>query len=299
MILPHTELGSLAVSNAPRRLVGCTPCLLVRRRAWLLSFFTFWFGVSSSFGQRGEGGPAETSDAAAMADDLSHGKRLLEGVRDNVFSFDDPAFYWFRNYVRNDDVAARYEVSDGEEAIPWRFLLERPGDYRGELVVIEGRLLAKYEYDVPNRPGEGPWFQCELGERGTRAICTAIVIENPDAIPMRGHVRAKGFFLKVRAFKTNSGEDGAGPLIVARSLELLNRPSTGAIDAAFESGDGLIWLAAGIAVLAAFWFILRRGLRLSPGPETGRLPGTHIRPESEDDFDWLTKPENSKETDNE
>ncbi|MFQ5430827.1 MAG: hypothetical protein ACE5E1_11010 [Phycisphaerae bacterium] len=241
--------------------------------------------------------PAPGQVTTAPDQDLSHGRRLLEGVRDHVFSFDDPAFYWFRRYVKHDSQPAKYDMSAADEPVPWKYLMERPGDYRGELILIEGVLLRSSAYEVPNRQGGGTYHQCELGDRGTRAICTVVVTEAPEGIPNRGRVRTKGYFLKVRAYRTADGRTGEGPLLVARRLQRVAR-------APVESfGDGLFskaaprWLIGATVLLAFAWLFLRRSLR---SRRETPLRGTASGPSptgTEDDCDWLTRGESAEPPD--
>jgi hypothetical protein len=236
----------------------------------------------------------------ASADDLGEGRRLLEGVRDNVFSFDDPAFYWFCRHVREAGDASLYSIRGNEAVTPWKFLLERPGDYRGRLVVVEGLLQAVHTYEVANRAGVGTLYQCELSEVGTRAFCTVVVMQNPGEIALRSRMRAKGYFIKVRAFQTSGGEAGAGPLVVARSLELVRAPAgmpwEGGADGAGSSawwnvrGAGF-WLLPGTVGLAVVWLILRRrvrGAKADAKSRAGGMSGQGVA-ESDEDFDWMKK----------
>lgn len=259
--------------------------------------FLAWFLGAPSSGVFGQtvllhDDPA-TSDGS---EDLSRGLALLRDVRDNVFSFDDPAFYWFCRFVKRDAPAAGDEISETETSVSWRFLLERPSDYRGRLVVIAGRLLRRSQFEVTNRRGVGTLYQCELVEAGTRAICTVIVTEDPQAIPLRSWVKVKGYFIKVRAFRTDAGKTGAGPLLVARRLESTRGSASGHASAPQASGGGTVWLVGGTAALAILWLVLRRGLR-SPGTkELSKPTGARHSTGSSADFDWLTNAEDGDDS---
>ena len=232
--------------------------------------------------------PSADSSTMDASDDLSPGLALLQDVRDNEFSFDDPAFYWFCRFVRHDASVAEYQISEAETSVPWRFLLERPSDYRGRLVVVSGRLLRRSPFEVINRGDVGMLFQCELVESGTRAICTVVVTENPQAIPIRSWVQTKGYFIKVRAFRTDVGNAGAGPLLVTRRLEPARGSASGLSDTSRVSGSGTVWLVGGTAALAAVWLVLRRGLRSSQTQEPGSPIGAKRSTGTSADFDWLT-----------
>ncbi len=168
--------------------------------------------------------PVTARNADEVAD-LTEGLRLLEDVRDGTFSFDDPAFYWFCRYTlaKSDSLDAALN----ESPLPWKFLLERPDDYRGRVIFVEGLLQSRQGYEVTNRPGVGTLHQCELADPTTRAICTVVAVNDPGEMPFRSRVRAVGYFIKVRAFKTTTGELSAGPLIVAGTITLAQAPSHG------------------------------------------------------------------------
>jgi hypothetical protein len=219
---------------------------------------------------------------------MSLGRRLLENVRDNVFSFDDPAFYWFCRHVRNQTEDGLPDLAEGGSPLPWKLLMERPRDYRGEPVVIEGVLRDRHAYELTNRPALGRLHQYELSEPGSRAVATVVAIEDCDQIPLRSLVRVTGYFIKVRAYETSAGDTGAGPLLVARRLALIAAPP--APTDVLANKPVMWWLMPGTALLSILWLILRRtiGHRGSrPRRPSGASAGT--TPEASDDFDWLTK----------
>lgn len=215
---------------------------------------------------------------------ISEGRRLLEDVRDEVFSFDDPGFYWFCQYCRTAEGKAGL-VDDGKsDAVPWKLLMERPGDYRGQAIVIEGVLRSRYSYDVPNREGVGRLHQLELADAVSRALAAVVLTDDPGELPMRSRVRVKAYFIKVRSFQTSEGEAGAGPLFVGaevgRAALAAPVPDPGGPDRRSRN-----YIFAGVVVMALIWFLLRRGLsrprtRFSAGPGAQEAP-------TEADFDWI------------
>ncbi|MCG8406048.1 MAG: hypothetical protein MI923_12700 [Phycisphaerales bacterium] len=262
--------------------------MLVKLFARLIVLLPALVPCTHAFGQTGQATSSSNSSTSNPADDeLKHGRKLLEDVRDHVFSFDHPAFYWFRDYVKQDS-EAKYVVRNDDPDLPWNFLLERPSDYRGELVTIGGKLLKRHPpYKLSASRGSGIWYQYELGQAGTRAICTVIATEEIEKIPIRSRVRTKGYFIIVRAFKTDSGEEGTGPLLVARHLE----PVGGLVGDDGDSDNVFVWLMAGTALLAVLWFVLRRNLRSFQSEPWSSSNGKAQRGESDEDFDWLTQGE--------
>jgi len=242
-------------------------------------------------------GPPPLPGVGDTAGDLAHGRRLLEDVRDNVFSFDDPAFYWFCRYVKEHADPADFEITEAASPTPWKFLMERPSDYRGQLVVIEGVLMSRPTFDVSGfgREGLGRLHQCELAEVGTRSLCAVITIDEPTDIPIRSRVRAKGYFIKVRGYQTNAGESGAGPLLVALRLESAQPSSFTAKDLTDGRLGGHTWVIVGTALLAVFWLVLRRSTRRATPGKAKRPWSAAEQTTSDQDFDWLTKSHASEE----
>ncbi len=271
----------------PRRKFGSR----LHLRAMIVCLLVWSLGTSYSGALGQTTSPRDNPAPSDAADDLSHGLALLRDVRDNVFSFDDPAFYWFCRFVKRAAPAADDQISETETGVPWHFLLERPSDYRGRLVVIAGRLLRRSQFEMTNRREVGTLYQCELVEAGTRAICTVIVTEDPQAIPIRSWVRTKGYFIKVRAFRTDAGTTGAGPLLVARRLEPAPGLGSGLSAAPQAPGGGYVWLVGGTAVLAILWMVLRRALRSSEAAEWSKPDAAKRSTGSSADFDWLTHAE--------
>ncbi len=227
------------------------------------------------------------STRPVSADELAEGRRLLADVKDHVFSFDDEAFYWFCRYVRRNEATDEGTVGDDETATPWQFLLERPSDYRGESVVIEGTLLRKSSFDVPNRPGVGRLHQCELTTRGTRAVCTVILTDEPRDVPIGARIRSRAFFIKVRSFRTRQGNEGMGPLLVGCGFVAMSAGGSESDGFGLVIKDVSVWLAGATAVLAIAWYVLRRRLRAEPPAAERHTSIAEARTESEADFDWL------------
>lgn len=272
----------------------------MKRPALFITAFAVVHGVGSGLIAQPESN-ASTPAASTNDDSFEHGMRLLSNVRDNVLSFDDPAFYWFCRYVNTPagmsalEGAAGSSPANGEPSnssihaapTPIKFLLERPGDYRGRPVTIEGTLVAKWSWSVDNRDVPNPLNQCEIAVAGTRALAAVVTTGPVDHVPIRSSVRATGFFIKVRAFQTTGGESGFGPLLVARNLTPVAKiaesdPST--FSGAPRSAQYLI---LSLTAFAAFvWLALRRIARRPVAPTLHR-PGAAPHAESPDDFDWM------------
>lgn len=231
---------------------------------------------------------------------LAEGRALLEKVEDHTFAFDDDAFYWYCEYLHalGSEDAERTEARDSLQtsvecdegaAVPWRFLLERPDDYRGRMVCIEGRvLLEQPSYALPGRPHLGRLRQFELGTAGTGAVATLILLNDTTAIPKRSLIRVNAVFIKVRAFQSKSGGVGTGPLLVANAIEVVESAGHGAAgESAFSAGRVLPWMVGGTLLLFGIMVAIRRNVGATKKVSVEspviapRMTGT------EADFDWL------------
>ncbi|MFQ5424192.1 MAG: hypothetical protein ACE5F9_09455 [Phycisphaerae bacterium] len=242
---------------------------------------SFLAGLIGTRASRAEQTPAS---APTVTLDIAEGCRLLESVQDNVYSFDDPAFYWFCRYAAVEPEP--FVLTDADRPLPWQFLLERPRDYRGRMIVVEGTLRRRLEFRVPDRFGDRPLYQSELSGRNTRGFCTVVTTTDPANVPLRSRVRVKGCFIKVRAYRTSDGTVGAGPLLVARELEATDAATSG-----FRRDSGGGWpvrpLVAGTVLLAVAWLLVRRRVGRSLRPESRHAGPGSIAARSDHDFDWL------------
>lgn len=237
--------------------------------------------------------PATRETAPSTPFDPAGGESLLARVQDQVFTFDDEAFYWLCRRIRHFDPPAVFQIGASESCLPWKFLLERPSDYRGDLVTVEGILRSRHSFriDSPARGDLGTLHQAELSDVETNSFCTVIVTESPEPIPIRARVRAKGYFLKVRAFRDSEDRTGFAPLLIARSLISVAPPVS--LREAMSRDRWNWWdprrptsLAGWIAVLLAV-LVLARGLRRTQR----RFPDRReAAADSADDFEWMERP---------
>lgn len=232
--------------------------------------------------------PADQGESADLRRSTQAGVALLADIEDGEFSFDDEGFYWFCGFLREHPDALARTDCQGEDVVPWQYLMERPSDYRGRAVCIEGRFLREQPpYDVDTRPGVGRLRQVDMGVAGSNAIATLVLVDPPPKTPKRSLIRAHGFFIKVRSFRTEGGGEGAGPLFVARSFEILESAGGFAgTTSRWGSRDILTAMAATTVVLFFVVVFVRKRLATSATPmnsesDRPRVSGTGA------DFDWL------------
>lgn len=229
------------------------------------------------------------SQPGDSSEELAEGLRLLSGVRDGVFSFDDPGFYWFCRYARDHDARRVDEAGDSDAPISWKTLLERPSDYRGRRVLIEGVVQSFQAHDVTNRPGVPRLYQFELSNAGTSGFCTFVVTTDPGDVPIRSIVKARGYFIKVRGYRTQGGDEGAGPLVVAGRILDVRTPAANFSRSNEDRTSS--WLVGSVSLMALIWFVMRRRIADSRGGRVAVQAASKVTAESDRDFDWLTNSE--------
>lgn len=220
--------------------------------------------------------------------DDSEGRALLGAVEDNTFSFDDEAFYWYCRYLRANPDAYDDVTCGAGDAVPWRFLMERPSDYRGRAVCIEGRLLREQpSYEIAGRPGVGRLRQLELGRSGSNAVATLILLDAAPTIAKRSRIRARAVFIKVRAFQSEAGKVGSGPLLIASGLDVVESSGPAADSAGGMDARRLLpWMAGVTLLLFGVMVAIRRNVgakrqQTDLAIDEPRVTGTDA------DFDWL------------
>lgn len=224
--------------------------------------------------------------------DTTAAREMFDQVVDGTFSFDDEAFYWLCAHARSS--AARQELlaAASESPIPIRQLLERPADFRGRPVVVEGVLRSREEYEIRTRPELGRLTQLELSVPGSRAVVTIVCTERAASMSIGLPVRATGYFLKSRQFRTTDGQPGGGIVLVTTGM--ISTTTSSVPEAPRRDGFfGLIraeWIAAGITVLVVVWLYLRRRLRVPGGARHSIMeeaPTRNGAVTGDSDFAWM------------
>jgi|GEM_PF-1586000 len=238
---------------------------------------------------------ANDDTPSAHAEVLGEGRRLLADIEDYTFTFDHPGFYWMCGAVRSYPDLLNDEVCT-DELTPWQYLLERPSDYRGRQVCIEGIILqVKDAFRIAERPELGTLYQIELGQIGSNAVATVVLTEKPPASNRKTHIRMSALFIKARRFQAADGGEGAGPLLVGRSFEIIKKSSAASSQVGNEVGriaptNLLMWLAGSTLIMAFLFAALRRGL--GKHADNTPLPVSTNRGDdgvtgTAEDFEWL------------
>lgn len=232
-------------------------------------------------------GPIRSEPDNAMA------KGLFDQVVDGTFSFDEEAFYWLCANVCTNSARRELLAASSASPTPVRQMLERPADFRGLPVVVEGILRSREEYEIHDRPELGRLTQLELSVPGSRAIVTVVCTERPAVASPDAPLRATGYFLKSRQFRTTDGQSGAGVVLVTNGM-ISTPTSREIVSSSREYSLGSIrteWLVAWIAVFAVIWLFVRRRLRDPIGARNAsrmRMPRRVHEGTGDSDFAWMT-----------
>ncbi|NLG44153.1 MAG: hypothetical protein GX547_12965 [Phycisphaerae bacterium] len=168
----------------------------------------------------------------------------LAAIQDFTYDFDHPAYYHLLAFVQNSLQAPGFNtppivVDD------WRVLIERPADYRGLPVTVEGVVgRNKDPYVHPRHPELRPVSQVELSRPDQAVSCTLIFTQDVADIPIGATLQATGYFVKINRFPRQSGEPGLSALIVASGPSQVSRT------AGRTSQTGPDWRWMVLAVLA-------------------------------------------------
>lgn len=225
--------------------------------------------------------------------DIAMAKGLFDQFVDGTFSFDDEAFFWLCAQVRTNSARRELLAASSESPTPVRQMMERPADFRGLPVVVEGILRSREEYEIRGRPELGRMTQLELSVPGSRAIMTVVCTERAGGVSAGMAVRATGYFLKLRQFRTTDGQVGAGVVLVTNGMVRATRPE---MSGATESQGAWSrvrdeWVFAGITALLVVWLLIRRRMRGIPASRStsamrSASPGPAATGDS--DFAWMT-----------
>lgn len=156
--------------------------------------------------------PTATAPAWELPDDV---RAALACTSDFVFNFDQPGFYAVAAFVRGSPRSPGFaqpplEVND------WRDLLDRPGEFRGRPVTIEGLVgRNKDPYTLRARPDLGTVSQLELYRQDQPVACTVILTTPAADIPVGATVQATGYFVMIRQYHGPSGRVQQAALLVA------------------------------------------------------------------------------------
>lgn len=194
-------------------------------------------------------------------------RSALQTVKDFSFSFAEPGFYAVLNHVKTITVIPE-ESGPARVVEKWTELLERPADYRGLPITIQGVVghNKTWRFQQPEQEHLGQVWQLELSGVGQPLSATVILSENSSDVPIGALIRVTGYFVMIRQYYGASGQVLQAALLVGHGPTSITRfakatPANKITNRA--AGVIIVALAAG----AILWLILRRhsaGQRTDP-----------------------------------
>lgn len=188
----------------------------------------------------------------------------LRTVQDFTVRIDQPGYYAVLEYVRSAPHDPG-QIGGAIVAPDWRTLVERPSEFRGAAVSIEGVVGANRSFsyvDPELRRRFGTIWQLELRhpERGHPIACTLVLTRDASEIGVGWTVGVTGYFVMARQYPRKDRTLEQAILLVAKAPTIIARAAPPApAKAAARS-----WVWVGVAVLAAgafVWLIVRGSVR--------------------------------------
>jgi hypothetical protein len=183
--------------------------------------------------------------------------QALTTIEDFTYDFDHPAYYRLLEFVQNSPQAPGF-AGEPIAVNDWRTLIERPADYRGLPVTVEGVVgRNKDPYTHTRHPELRPVSQVELSRPDQPATCTIVFTQDVCDIPVGSTIRVTGYFAKINRFPRQAAEPGLSALIVASGPNQVSR-------AAVRPAAGPDWrwmMLAVVCGLVITVFMLRRARR--------------------------------------
>lgn len=211
----------------------------------------------------GSPGPADSGPAWELPEAV---RAALANTQDFAFNFDQPGFYAVAAFVRGSPRSPGFaqvplEVED------WRDLLERPSDFRGRPVTIEGRVgRNKDPYTLHVRPELGQVTQLELFRRDQPLACTVILTTPAADIPVGATVRVTGYFVMIRQYHGPAGRAQQAALVVAPGpsridLAAARRGAANLTDWRWMAGAAVLGLVIAVVLVRRAGRAARRDVR--------------------------------------
>ncbi len=212
-----------------------------------------------------------TRSARELPEDV---RAALERVEDFSFSFSQPGFYAVLEYVKT------MGTSPGQlrEPLPiddWTVLLERPADFRGLPITIEGVVGRNkvWRFEQDEHRHLGTVWQLELWRADQPITATVILTDDAGDIPINATIRVTGYFVMVRQYHSGTKQIRQAALLVGHGPTLVSQTATLPETRSMSKGIvGLIVTAT--VVLLVTWILLRRSVaRTRRSTETMRAGG--------------------------
>ena len=208
---------------------------------------------------------------------------LLNNVEDFSYDFDLPAYYALFEFVQHSPQPPGF-AREPIVANDWRELIERPADFRGLPITIEGVIgRNKDPYTHSRHPELGQVWQVELRRHDQSTSCTVIFTSDVSDLPLGATIRVTGYFVKINSYPTKSGTPGLAALLVAPGPTEVSRPAP-----ATSQGLDWRWMTVAIVVALVVTVILLRRSTRPARHDASSLRASHAAPLNlaDDLADW-------------
>jgi hypothetical protein len=209
---------------------------------------------------------------------LSKEQALLEDVKDNIYGYDERAFWWMVALV-NRLPAEKLTPGADDLDLAYKRLMEQPSAYRGKPVTLSGVYMsvAPFRTVADAQRESGPvLYECTIREppmdqKGP--IATIITFEDPmKSLKVFDQVRVKGYFYKVRKYEGTQGI-GEAPLLIAKQLQPVGDagPAKGT-GSQFPFDPTFIMMIVVIGGMLVGFFFIKQKLRGKSSNASGKHP---------------------------
>jgi len=183
-------------------------------------------------------------------------RAVLSGVEDFSFSFSQPGFHAVLEYVKS----MTGSPGQAREAVlidDWTTLLERPADFRGLPVTIEGIVGRNkaWRFEQEQHRHLGAVWQLELWRADQPIAATLILTDDAGDIPIGATIRVTGYFVLMRQYHSGTRQTRQAALLVGHGPTLVSQTAARTRSAS-SSLVGIV-VAATLALLV-IWILLRR-----------------------------------------
>lgn len=187
-------------------------------------------------------------------------QEALEAVEDFSFSFDSPGFRRLITHLKTrqpalDTVQTPLEIDD------WTTLLERPADFRGLPITIDGIVGRNkvWRFEDPTLRALGPLWQLELWHPDQPITATVILTLDAADVPLGATIRVSGHFVMIRQYYSDTDRVRQAALIAGLAPTMISRSESKPLRNELRHTIGVI-AALAVGLLLAWW-ILRRATR--------------------------------------
>lgn len=209
-----------------------------------------------------------------------HVMSKLSEIEDFSLRIDFPGYYALLEFVRNSD----FDPGDYQDAIEvsqWQSLLDRPSEFRGEPITIEGVVgrHRSWQYrDAARRKRFGTVWELDLHhpQRGYPISATVFLTGNADEIGIDSTIRVTGYFVMVQQFPRSGKPLGQKIVLIAKGPSMVARTAPPTPPARAERR--WIWGAAAAAAAMLVVWIIVRGSAKGERTDLGALTATHRAP---------------------